>query len=301
MPSETVPTEAPPRRGRSVPPPSQFWISAQATWPSVLFEVPAPATWTGHLFTWTWRLAWNSFTKSGTVQTLSNWWDAQSVIASCGGTLHVSVTGPPNTSAQWTANIYGTNPSEADIAAYLTTKPDTNGRNAIFTRILQRESQSAHFAKDGLPKQSPDRGFGLCQLTNPAPTMEQCWNWQRNLDCGLDLFATKQNEAQTYLSAGGTRPFTTRQLHYETVARWNGGRYHVWNNTQGWIRNPAVLCDTETGNIGWDLTNGANKGKPERDLHNRDKANYRRLPTRNDNWGYFGICYADQLLANLKL
>lgn len=31
-------------------------------------------------------------------------------------------------------------------------------------------------------------GFGLLQLTNPVPTLEQVWNWKANLDGGNPPF-----------------------------------------------------------------------------------------------------------------
>jgi hypothetical protein len=37
------------------------------------------------------------------------------------------------------------------------------------------------------------------------------------------------------------------------------------------IRNPTILDDNQTANIGWDLTRPENKGKPEKELHDRDK------------------------------
>jgi len=82
------------------------------------------------------------------------------------------------------------------------------------------------------------------------------------------------------------------------VSRWNGGAYHVWSNAQNaWVRNPTVLCDSKTGNIGWDMTKPDNSGKSEAALHQRDAGKYRHAPGASDSWGYFGVCYADRLLS----
>ena len=107
----------------------------------------------------------------------------------------------------------------------------------------------------------------------------------------------KRQAAVRYLSQNG-RTFTDDQLTRETIARWNGGPYHVWGSAQqAWIRNPDILCDSKTGNIGWDLTKPENRGKSEGALHQRDAAQYRHPPGQNDCWGYFGVCYADRLLS----
>lgn len=288
--SEPIPNQ--PRLTFTSPPAhSIFFISPEAVWPSLCFEIKDDVR--GELLTWNWRLDWNSYSKSGTTQTIANWWDAQGVISGCGGLLTVNVSGSHGT-ATTTVNICGLNPSAAAIAAYLNTKPDS----AVFGMILQRESQMQHFDPSGHPKKSHDNGYGLCQLTHPTPSFEQCWSWQHNLDCGWALFQEKQREATVYLSQEG-RSFSAKQLQYETVARWNGGKYHVWNSAlKAWTRNPAVLCDTRTGNIGWNTANPANTGKSETELHERDSSCYNRLPTAADNWNYFGICYADQLLQN---
>jgi hypothetical protein len=133
-------------------------------------------------------------------------------------------------------------------------------------------------------------------LTNPAPTFEQAWNWQRNIDAGLVLFAQKRASARTYLTQSG-RTFTDAQLRFESVCRWNGGQYHRWDATSNqWVRNPTILCDSTTGNIGWDMSDAANAGKPETLLHARDSASYSSPPGPTAHWKFFGVCYADHVL-----
>jgi hypothetical protein len=99
--------------------------------------------------------------------------------------------------------------------------------------------------------------------------------------------------AVAYLSRGG-RTYTADQASLEAVARWNGGRYHEWDATAGaWVRNANILCDSATGNIGWDMSDPANAGQTEQQLHQRDAASYRRGPQAGSHWGYYGVCYAD--------
>ncbi len=263
---------------------SVFSVLAGPSWPTVLVETDADGP---HL--WEWTIAWDKFSQSGTVSTPGNAWDARTAVVDRGGTLTVKVTAGGQ-SARVTARLIGINPAKSDVSAYLAGKKDAEG----FDRILEHESRSEHFDRNGEPKKSFDNGFGICQLTNPAPTFEQAWNWQRNIDAGVLLFAEKVKAARNYLGQQG-RTFTDQQLRFEAVCRWNGGAYHRWNGTQ-WVRNPNVLCDSKTGNRGWDMTDPENSGRTESQLHARD-CPYPAQPGPNAHWDYFGICYADSVLA----
>ena len=268
-------------------PNSIFRITAAPAWPSVVFETDASGP-----HTWQWTLAWDFFSASGTVSTPSNTWDA-SVVANRGGTLTVKVTAGA-ASASTTVHIVGTNPTETDVVTYLSTRPDSDG----FDRIIKHESKFKHFGANNEPKKSFDKGYGMCQLTNPAPSFEQAWNWKLNVDGGLSLFAQKRSAARTFLGQSG-RQFTDTQLRFETVCRWNGGRYHRWDAAANkWVRTPNILCDSATGNIGWDMTDPQNAGKTEAQLHARDSASYSTPPPGpTEHWKFFGICYADKVLG----
>lgn len=265
---------------------SIFTVPSGAAWPSVPFETDAAGP-----HSWNWSVQWGSFQKSGTAQTTGNTWDAQAAIANHGGTLTVNVTAGTD-SGSITIKIQGTNPSASDAVAYLASKPGSDG----FDKIVQHESKFRHFTAQGQPVKSFDNGYGMCQLTNPVPSFEQVWNWQQNIDGGLALFATKRSDAIRYLSQNG-RPYTEDQLRYEAVCRWNGGSYHVWDsNANQWVRNPNILCDSQTGNIGWDMTDPANTGKSEAELRQRDSGSYSRRPP-DAHWKYSGVCYADAILS----
>jgi hypothetical protein len=264
-----------------------FKITGAPVWPAVVFETD-----TAGAHTWQWTLVWDSFAASGSLVTPSNTWDASTVTGHRGGTLGVKVSAGA-ASASTMIRIIGTNPTETEVLEYLLTRPDSDG----FERIIKHETRFRHFGTNDEPKRSFDKGYGICQLTNPAPTFEQAWNWKRNVDGGLFLFAQKRSMARTFLGQGG-RQFTDRQLRFETVCRWNGGQYHRWDAAASrWIRQPNVLCDSLTGNIGWDMTDAENAGKTQAELHARDAASYSTPPPGpTEHWRYFGVCYADRIL-----
>ena len=265
-----------------------FTITATPEWPSIDFETDATGT---HV--WNWEIKWLSFSKKGTETTTSNTWNASKAIANLGGVLKVTVAAN-KLNATVTIKITGTNPSDTQIKTYLSSKPNSSG----FDKILEHESKFKHFNASNEPVKSFDNGYGMCQLTTPPPTYEQAWNWKLNIDGGLNLFDQKRTAAKNYLSQS-SRSYTDDELKYESVCRWNGGSYHVWDSAnKKWVRDPNILCDQLTGNIGWDMTDEQNKGKSESVLHERDKASYSKPPQAGAHWKYSGVCYADRILNN---
>jgi len=266
---------------------ASFTITSVPEWPSIVFETDQK----GAAHTWTWTLTWGTFSKTGKATTLDNSWDAKSVVENCGGTLSVradanKVHGSIN------VKIGGTNPSSAEVTTYLNSKANATG----FDKIIAQESRYRHFNKQNQPIKSFDNGYGMCQLTDPKPTFEQVWNWKQNVDGGLKLFESKRLTAIKYLSQSG-RGYTPDQLTSETVCRWNGGNYHEWDATNSkWVRHANILCDSKTGNIGWNMDDAENKGKTEDQLHKRDSAGYNKH-TSASHWNYYGVCYADHILG----
>lgn len=264
-----------------------FTITATPSWPSIIFETDGTGA-----HTWEWKLAWGTFSKSGKVTTPSNSWDAQAVATNLGGTLTVKAQAGKE-SATVSVRIKGTNPSGQQVNQYLATCANGAG----FDKIIEHESKYKHVNTNGDPIKSFDNGYGMCQLTTPTPTFEQAWNWRLNIDGGLVLFGQKRTSAIAYLMQS-QRTYTADQLKYEAVCRWNGGAYHVWNTTAGaWQRPENILCDTATGNIGWDLTDSENKDKTEATLHARDSGSYSAPPAAGSHWKYMGVCYADRILG----
>jgi hypothetical protein len=261
-------------------------ISSDAAWPALSFQTDASGA-----HTWSWSIEWKGFTASGVVQTPANQWDATAAITNYGGALTVKAQAGTD-SATLSLVLQGTNPSVDQVTQFLATKPGIDG----FVKVLQHETHCHNFGSNGEPLKSFDNGYGMCQLTTPKPGYAEVWNWKKNVEAGLNLLAAKRATALTYLKQAG-RTFTDDQLLYETVCRWNGGHYHEWDPQAGkWVRPSSLLCDSLTGNIGWDLTDAANTGKTEADLHKRDSASYSKPPGAGAHWRYAGVCYADAIL-----
>ena len=94
--------------------------------------------------------------------------------------------------------IVGTNPLYMQLTQALPSK--------VVRAIVWHESRGRQFlgtangGTSGCPLYSHDRygGVGLMQLTRPAPTHEQTWNWRANLAGGLALFEVKKGIARAY-------------------------------------------------------------------------------------------------------
>lgn len=266
---------------------ASFTIDHTPTWPSVVFETDATGP---HI--WKWTISWKTFKKSGRATTDGPTWDASEAIADLGGTLVVKAQAG-KLSASASVKIIGDNPGEGEVETYVKEQPDSDG----FEKVVVHESKGRHFNKKNEPVKSFDNGYGLCQLTTPVPKYEEVWNWKKNIAAGLKLFAQKRAAALAYLSQD-KRSYTAEQLKYETVCRWNGGSYHVWDSkAKAWVRNSTMLCDSKTGNIGWDVTKAVNKDKTEAELHKRDAGSYSAPPGDDAGWKYSGVCYADALLG----
>jgi len=262
-------------------------ISADGVPPSLPFTTDAPGR-----HRWDWRLTWRDQTSHGSVTTPQGRWEARAAIGPGGGVLDVTATAGA-ASANASVRTGGTNPSAMQITAHLAHHPGAAG----FDRIVVQESRGHQFAVDGQPVVSFDGGVGLCQLTHPPATPAQAWDWRANLDAGVALFAAKHALAERHLGQAGRR-FTPDQATREAVCLWNGGFYHVWDGA-AWVRPATIVCDKHAGNIGWDMTDPANRGQPPATLHARDVASYSR--GHGAHWRYFGVCYADHILGGWPL
>src|SRR5690606_35843843 len=122
--------------------------------------------------------------------------------------------------------IRGRNPGQARVLSHLSIIPNTTG----FEKIIEKESSFRNFIDaDGEPLLSFDGGYGLTQITNPKPSFEQIWNWKENINSGCALYQEKQRAAKSFLGKN-SRKYTIDQLKLETLSRWNGGSYHIWND-----------------------------------------------------------------------
>lgn len=299
-------------RGKWVQPKSgdKFFIDENPAFPSITFEIEtaeqAP-------YEWSWTLSWpaavsglresanrgivkSNFVEKKEFKQDEKKWAVNFGGPILGGTLTVQVKAG-NELFKRSIYICGKNPGEQRVKDYLESFNDIDG----FDEIVAQESKYKHFINaDGQPVVSFDGGYGLVQMTNPPPTFEQCWNWKENIKRGIALYREKRVEAKDYLSnkgKGKTRTYAAEQLKLETLTRWNGGYYHVWDQkNSAWARKPNILCDTETSNIGWNINKKDNKGKTEDELHDRDKDEYKKPPKKEKRkWHYSGICYADHV------
>jgi hypothetical protein len=94
--------------------------------------------------------------------------------------------------------IIGTNPLYPQLTQALPSR--------VFRALVWHESRGRQFlgtangGTSACPLFSADRlgGVGLMQLTRPAPTREQTWNWRANVTAGLALFQVKMQSARAY-------------------------------------------------------------------------------------------------------
>lgn len=285
---------------------SKHKISASPAFPDITFEIqttqPGP-------YEWRWSIQWGAqvsglresaprgklvrtFTASGQAQTSAPSWKAD-LGEILGGTLTIEVTAG---SERFKRSVFvvGTNPSKAEVEAHIATIPDLKG----FAALLEQESRCKNFINaDGEPVVAFDKGFGMTQITNPAPSYVQVWDWKQNISAGSSLYKSYQKEAKRLLDKHP--PYTDEMLINETYARWNGGGYYTWDaKAKAWARKENILCDSATGNMGWNMDNAANSGKAETDLHERDKGVYKdgkSGQSKDHAWKYSGICYADHV------
>lgn len=122
-----------------------------------------------------------------------------------GGVLTVTVsvrigTAPPITATSTGLTIVGSNPSPAQIKAFANSIGATKVR---FRKQMRQESSLEQFRSTGWPKYSSDNlgGVGLCQITRPAPTPDQVWNWKENVRAGWSLYLEKERIARGYPAA----------------------------------------------------------------------------------------------------
>jgi hypothetical protein len=137
-----------------------------------------------------------------------------------GGVLTVKVsvrvgTNPPITAASSGLTVVGTNPSATQIRA----QANAVGASKVrFRKQMRQESSLEQFRSTGWPKYSGDNlgGVGLCQITRPAPTADQVWNWKENVRAGWSLYLEKERIARSY-------PVTVRSgaTFRAQVAAWN--------------------------------------------------------------------------------
>jgi hypothetical protein len=287
-----------------------FHLTPDGTLPDIVFAFHSDSTGDYH---WSWAIEWHArtsglrerarqgetlkvFCESGAFISRDKSWLIDFAGKVLGGTLTVTVKVGAQALTR-TVVINGRNPSRDSVAAYVASLDNMTGLD----KLLEQETRTRHFIEhDGEPIVSFDQGFGMTQMTHPAPSYEQAWNWKANILGGSSIYSDKLRMAKQYLGQAG-RSYTQDQLHHETLSRWNGGAYHQWDSASvAWIRRKHILCDSSTGNIGWPMDNEKNQGKGEPELHRRDKDTYNKGTqgqSADHPWEYKGVCYADHVLG----
>ncbi|QJQ03196.1 hypothetical protein C798_24070 [Herbaspirillum rubrisubalbicans Os34] len=285
----------------------KFYIDSEAVFPSIEFEIKTEVA---GPYKWSWLIAWDahvsglrekprgskvaSFSEKGEFTQDSKTWNAKSINKVVGGRLVVTVE-VGGTKFRRTVLVLGKQPSAEKIKAYLEARDAT-----ALEKLVAQESKFKHFINlDSEPVVAGDKGYGLTQLTKPVPKYSQIWSWKENLDAGIALVAEKKAAAKKFLDTHGANSYTQDMLDLETISRWNGGSYHEWNTTdKKWQRKQNILCDSKTGNMGWNTDVPENKDKTESDLRDRDKDEYKKMKagqTADHPWIYTGVCYADHV------
>jgi hypothetical protein len=288
----------------------KFYIDDEANFPSIVFEIktdtPGP-------YKWSWVMSWDAqvsglrekargkkvatFSDKGNFTQAEKIWDAKKINKVIGGTLTVTVEAGEEKFRR-TVTVLAQQPSAEKIKAYLAAR-----KASALEKLLAQESRFKHLIlADSEPVVAGDSGYGAAQLTKPIPQYQQIWSWKENIDAAIKLIDEKKKIAKDWLDGNGT--YTQDMLDTETISLWNGGHYYQWYSKPApgsWDRDKKILCDTKTGNIGWDNTVEANKDKAESDLRDRDKGEYNKMKkgqTTEHPWKYSGVCYADHILGN---
>ena len=147
--------------------------------------------------------------------------------------------------------IWGENPTRAMVRGQV--------GDQSYQVVLYQESRFTQFrgAAGGLNVyalgpfsvlRSGDNGFGMAQLTNPLPGIEQVWSWSANLAAGMALYQTKVAAAAALQNQHPAAPGFNMQL--ETWSRYRGGHYHVFNAVQNrWVRRADAAAPPAADDI----------------------------------------------------
>jgi len=119
--------------------------------------------------------------------------------------------------------VNGTNPGAVDVEALLATLPDCEG----FHKLLEQESQCKHFIEaDGPPVVAFVKGYGVTQMTDPAPAFEQAWNWEADVKGGAAPIS-KSRTAPKPISCGRAAPTKATSYGSKPGAAGTAARIHL--------------------------------------------------------------------------
>ncbi len=210
-----------------------------------------------------WTIPWNGLFRGGAIDTIS-------IEAVADNIKYTKSINNPFT-------ITGSNPPSQEIKDGLTVQQQV---------IIYKESYPKwkHFNSNGLPIWGAPHGYGLMQLDNPRATDQQVWNWNENIEAGIDLLDAKYNRGLGFPSrlrnrAGRDKPlcfrnvtdFTTEeQIWKEAFQRYNGNENWRWvpdderdpNSNGHWEQ---IVYDNQYGVDAWNLYSNIISGNPPQD------------------------------------
>jgi len=135
-------------------------------------------------------------------------------------------------------NIIGLNPDINDIISYIN-DPAIYAvvRHEGGSRQFTSSTNSFPYSAKGYPLYGPPNGYGLLQIDNgPTPKEMVLWNWQANLQVGIDRYNQSYTSAIKYTQR---HPYTNDILRMNTWQNYNAGGdnfYYVWDEDNGkWI------------------------------------------------------------------
>lgn len=284
-----------------------FYIDEDANFPEINFEIKTDEA--GPYY-WEWAISWKpsacqqaegkkrfsaknskELTKKNSFTSPSKKWKCQ-LDETIGGTLIVKVESEKSKFIRM-VTILGTNPNKEKIIQNIELHPDKQICN-LARKIIFQESKFRHFYSDKEPLTSFDNGYGLAQLTNPAPTYEQIWSWKKHIyELLTNILPLHRKRAKKYLDTHGN--YDNEMLDLETLAAYNGWykghHYWNWSNEENlWKINSQIICDPAQSNKGW-ISSEIKIQEITLDALRNDKT---AKPL------YTGRCYAEHIKNNSK-
>ncbi len=182
------------------------------------------------IVSWTFSLATSGGTNdalctgSHTLQGTGSRWDIVAAITLNGGWVmggKATVSWKINDAQAGSISfsILGSQPDRQTVINYITTQVSGNSRLWFTPYVAMHESTQGTLSgptqfcdktsgyslctstTDGYPLRAADNGFGIMQLTNPAPTCDQLWNWKKNCDEGVRRLSTLATNAWNWMNS----------------------------------------------------------------------------------------------------
>lgn len=207
-----------------------------------------------------------------------------------GATIEISTPTQGSSRVQ----ILGRNPDRAIVRNYVNLigipnfwpKNTQYGYNKILGKLVLHESQSPdaqgrirQFDIDGVPLWSRDgkHGVGIMQLTNPAPSDDQVWDWRQNVEGGARLFDQKIGVAIRQLNTLRTRvqreaalvgaqvpPITGDMIVLQAIRAYNGFN-NGYGNLDEWreVRDADDQLVIVGGQTRWERRPALERVRPE--------------------------------------